>query len=79
VSDISLDTVIRKHTGLSEKELQAATWEEIDTIAQKRNGGKPSFQRSSLFYPGSVYVMMGRFGNLDESRERWEKIGGDEQ
>jgi hypothetical protein len=78
MSDVSLDTVIRKHTGLSEKELQAATWEEIDTMAQKRNGVKPSFQRSShLFYPGSVYVMMGRFGSLDESRERWEKIGGD--
>jgi len=75
--DVSLDTVIRKHTGLSEKELQDATWEEIDAMAQKRNGEKPSLERNTRhFYAGSLYVMLGRFGSLEESRERWNKIGG---
>ena len=78
MSDVSLDTVIRKHTGFSEQQLQDATWEEIDMIAQKRNGMKPLLQRSPHpFYAGSLYVTMERFGSLEESRERWDKIGGD--
>ena len=79
MSDVSLDTVIRKHTGFSEKELQNATWEEIDAMSQKKNGDKPSLQRSPhLPYASSLYVMQGRFGDLGESRERWNKVGGDE-
>ena len=77
MSDLSLDTVIRKHTGLSEKELRDATWEEIDAMSQRKNGSKPALQRNShLFYAGSIYVMTERFGNFDESHERWSKIGG---
>jgi len=75
MGDASLDTVIRKHTGLTEKKLQDATWEEIDTMAQERNGVKPPLGRSSLSYAGSIFVSMGRFGSLDQSRERWNKIG----
>ena len=79
MSDVSLGTVIRKHTGLSEKELQNATWEEIDAMSQKKSGNTPSLQRSSgILYASSLYVMQARFGSLDESRERWNKIGDGE-
>jgi len=79
MSDVSLDTAIRKYTGLSEKELQDATWEEIDALALKKHGTKPLLQRTlGLLYAGSPYVMTGRFGHFDESRERWNKIGDGE-
>jgi hypothetical protein len=75
MSDASLDTIIQKHIGLSEKQLQDATWEEIDAMAQKRHGIKPPLQRSPLpFYAGSLYVRMERLGDLEESRKRWDEI-----
>jgi len=71
-----LDGLLRKYTGMGEKELQNATWEEIDAMAEEKNGCKPSLQRSrGLFYAGSPYVMTERFGSLEESRTRWDKIG----
>ena len=79
MNDVSLDAIIRKHTGLSKQELQNATWEEIDALAERINGIKPLLQRTpDLLYAGSPYVMTGRFGSLEESRERWNKIGDGE-
>ena len=71
-----LSAIIQKYTGRSEGELRKATWDEIDAISRERNGTAPLLQRThGLLYAGNPYVMTGRFGSLDESRERWSKIG----
>ena len=75
---LHLSTIIQKYTGRSEEELQMATWDEIDAMSKERNGTAPLLQRTpGLLYVGNPYVMTGRFGSLDESRERWSKIGED--
>ena len=73
---LPLSAIIQKYTGRSEEELRKATWDEIDAISRERNGTTPLLQQiPDLLYTGSPYVMTGRFGSLDESRERWNKIG----
>ena len=76
MSSTQLNAVLRKYTGMDEEAIQNATWEEIDRLSQEKSGSKPTFQRSpGLFYAGSPYVMTDRFGSLEESRDRWNKIG----
>jgi len=78
MEDSSLSSLIWKYTGLSEKELQRATWEEIDAMAQKRNGTMPAIRCTpGLLYTGSVYIMADRIGSLSDVQERWNKIGED--
>jgi len=71
-----LDTIIQKYVGVSENDLQNATWEEVDQLAKVQNGTSPCLQRMhGTLYASSPYVMAGRFGSLEESNERWNKIG----
>ena len=59
------------------EELQSATWEEIDAIAERIHGHKPVMQRSDERIPcaGSPYIMNNRIGSLEDSNARWEQLG----
>ena len=60
-----------------EEELQTATWEEIDAIAERIHGKKSVVQRSDVRIPyaGSPFIMADRIGTLEASNAKWEQLG----